>query len=83
MISRLLFLGDMHIGSKTGLLPKGYRDEYGARYVLNATQKLIWKQFKWIEKRAFEDCDELILCLMSDTVHGPDLTIRGKSSHRM
>jgi len=78
MISRLLFLGDLHIGSKTGLLPKGYKDEYGAKLPLNSIQELIWKQFKWIEKRAFEGCDELILCLMSDTVHGPDLDHPGQ-----
>ncbi len=70
----MLFIGDPHVGSKTGLLPKGYKDvETGATYQQGAVQKLIWKQFKWIEKRAFEGCDELILCLMSDLVHGPDL----------
>ena len=74
MITRLLFIGDLHAGSKVGFLPKGYRDvETGARYNLGASQKLIWKQFKWIEKHCMEGCDELILVLMSDLVHGPDL----------
>jgi len=74
MITRLLMLGDMHVGSKVGLLPKGYRDvETSARFNLGVTQKLIWKQFKWIEKHAMNGCDELILVLMSDLVHGPDL----------
>jgi len=72
MISRLLFIGDLHCGSKVGLLPKGYRDEYGAKLNLNASQELIWKQFKWIEKHCTDDCDELLLVTMSDMVHGPN-----------
>jgi hypothetical protein len=72
MITRLLFIGDTHCGSKVGLLPGGYRDEYGKKLLLGASQKLIWKQFKAIEKKAFKDCDELILVLMGDLVHGPD-----------
>lgn len=73
MITRLLFLADLHGGSKTGFLTRGYKDEYGASYSLNAAQKLVWKQFKKIERIADKDCDELILVLMSDLVHGPDI----------
>ncbi len=74
-----MFLGDLHVGSKTGFLPKGYKDvETGATYQQGAVQKLIWKQFEWIKKEAFKGCDELILCLMSDTVHGPDLDHPGE-----
>ena len=73
MISRLLFIGDMHVGSKMGFLPKGYRDEYGKKIPLGASQKLVSKQFKKIEQLADKGCDELILVLMSDLVHGPDL----------
>ena len=54
-----------------GLLPKGYKDEYGKPYILGAAQKLIWKQLEWIKKNCTKDCDELILVLMSDLVHGP------------
>jgi hypothetical protein len=72
MISRLLFLADLHAGSKTGFLPRGYRDvETGATYSLGASQEVIWKEFKAIEKKAFKGCDELILVLMGDLVHGP------------
>jgi len=71
LITRLLFIGDVHAGSKTGLLPGGFRDEYGIQYPLGASQKLLWKQFKAIEKKAFQGCDELILVLMGDLVHGP------------
>jgi len=78
VISRLLFIGDMHCGSKTGFLPKGYRDEYGAPFPINSIQKLINKQFDAIKKKAFKGCDELILCLMSDLVHGPDLDHPGE-----
>ena len=72
MITRILPIGDTHCGLGVGLLPKGYKHENGKPYVLGPSQKLVWKEFKWIEKHCMDGCDELILVLMSDLVHGPD-----------
>lgn len=77
MKTRLLFIGDSHVGSKVGLLPGGFKDEYGAQIPMGASQKLIWKKFKEIEHKADKDCDELLLVLMSDLVHGPENDIPG------
>ena len=71
MKTRLLFVGDTHCGLKVGLLPKGYKDEYGKPYNLGASQKLIAQILDKIKKKAAKDCDELLLVLMSDFVQGP------------
>ena len=76
MITRILPIGDTHCGLGVGLLPKGYKHENGKPYVLGPSQKLVWKEFKWIEKHCMDGCDELILVLMSDLVHGPDFDQR-------
>lgn len=43
----LVYLSDLHCGSKKGLLPPGCKDEDGAEYALNPFQRWLWN--RWIE----------------------------------
>ena len=71
-MTRILFVGDAHVGLKVGLWPKGYKlDDIPVG--MGKAQKFIWKQLENAKEWFDEGGPDRRLVLMGDHVHGPEL----------
>jgi hypothetical protein len=74
MTTRIVPIGDFHVGVRVGFLAPGYSLDGEKAIPLGKAQKFIHKRFKKIVKFMDDNpVDSMVLVLIGDLVHGPNM----------